>query len=177
MQISRHWLWLLNMASKTSPTTNFSEQEKLLLAELCRDFPEVESKDYDSKTASAKMAKAWEGILTKFNSQNLNGIKRDLSQLQGCWRRLKLQSKKEHDLHRHEAKKKNGGGKAPASPSEETKLVADVIPGSVKPLEQELDDDAGEELDLRRNKDEREVITCEVEHNLEASGKSHETGG
>ena len=89
------------MTSKPSRTTNFSEQEKYLLAELGRDFPEVESKGYDSKTL-AKKRKAWEEILTKFNSQNLNGIKRDLSQLQGCWRRLKLQSKKEHDLHRRE---------------------------------------------------------------------------
>ena len=142
-----------------------------------RDFPEVESKDYDSKTASAKKAKACKDILTKFNSQNPNGIKRDLSQLQGCWRRLKLQSKEQHDLHRREARK-TGGGKAPASPSEVSKLVADVIPASVNPLEQECDDDAGEELvDLRRDKDEREVVKCELEPNLEASGKSHETGG
>ena len=50
----------------------------------------------------------------KFNSQNpANGVKRDLSQLQGCWRRLKHQSKKEQDLHRREARK-TGGGKAPA---------------------------------------------------------------
>ena len=102
------------MTSKPSRTTNFSKQEKHLLAELGRDFPEVESKGYDSKTL-AKKTKAWEEILTKFNSQNLNGIKRYLSQLQGCWRRLKLQSKKEHDLHRREARK-TGGGKAPASP-------------------------------------------------------------
>ena len=84
---------LCNMTSKTSRTTNFSEQEKLLLAELGKDFPEVESKGYDSKTLTKK-AKAWEEILTRFNSQIPNGIKRDLSQLQGCWRRLKLQSKK-----------------------------------------------------------------------------------
>ena len=81
------------MVSKMSGTTNFSEQEKLLLAELGKDFPEVESKDYDSKTL-AKKGKAWEEILTRFNSQIPNGIKRDLSQLQGCWKRLKLQSKK-----------------------------------------------------------------------------------
>ena len=148
------------MASKPSRTTNFNEQEKLLLAELGRDFPEVESKRCDSKTL-AKKPKAWEEILTKFNSQNLNGIKRDLSQLQGCWRWLKLQSKKEHDLHRREARK-TGRGKAPASPSEVSKLVADVIPASINPLEQEFDDDAGEEFDLRRDKDEMEVITYEV---------------
>jgi len=79
------------MASKTSPTTNFSEQEKLLSAELGRDSPEVESRDYDSKTASAKKAKAWREILTEFNSHNFDDIKHDLSQLQVCLRRLKLQ--------------------------------------------------------------------------------------
>ena len=44
------------MASKPSRTTNFSEQEKLLLAELGRDSPEVESKGegYDSKTLAKK---------------------------------------------------------------------------------------------------------------------------
>ena len=73
------------------------EQEKLLLAELGKDFPEVESKGYDSKTLTKK-AKAWEEILTRFNSQIPNGIKRDLSQPSRRW--LKLQSKKEQDLHR-----------------------------------------------------------------------------
>ena len=124
------------MASKMSRTTNFSEQEKLVLAELGKGFPEVESKGYDSKTL-AKKAKAWEE--TRFSSQISNGIKRDLSQLQGCWKRLKLQSKKEHDLHSRGAKK-NGGGKAPASPSEVSKLVADALPASVNPLEQVFDD-------------------------------------
>ena len=103
------------MASKMSRTTNFSEQEKLLLAELGKDFPEVESKVYDSKTL-AKKAKAWEEISTRFNSQIPNGIKRDLSQLQGCWKRLKLQSKKEHDLHRREAKKRNWWRKSSCLP-------------------------------------------------------------
>ena len=96
------------MASKPSCTRSFSEQENLLLAELGRDFPEVESNGYHRKTL-AKKTKAWEEILTKFNSQNLNGIRRDLSQLQGCWRRLKLKSKKEHDLHRCEARKTGEG--------------------------------------------------------------------
>ena len=150
-----------------------SEQENLLLAELGKDFPEMESKGYSSKTLTKK-AKAWEEILSRFNSQIPNGIKRDLSQCQGCWRRLKLQSKKEHDLHRRETRK-TGEGKAPASPNEVSKLVADVLPASVNPLEQEFDDDAGGELDLRRDKEEREVITCEREQglndHLEAIGK------
>ena len=114
--------------------------------------------------------------LTKFNSLNLNGIKRDLSQLQGCQRRLKLQSKKEHDLHRREARK-TGGGKAPVSPSEVSKLVADVILASVNPLEQEFDDDAGEELDLKRHKDEMEVITCKEGPSLLADVEASSTKG
>ncbi|CAH3171075.1 unnamed protein product, partial [Porites lobata] len=55
---------------------------------LRRDFPDVGSKGYDSK-ALAKEEKAWDEILTKFfNSQNPNGIKSELSQLQGRWRQL-----------------------------------------------------------------------------------------
>ena len=77
-----------------------------------------------------------------------------------------------------EKQKKTGGGKAPVSPSEVSKLVADALPASVNPLEQEFDDDAGEQLDLRRDKDEREVMTCFVEPSvlaiadLEATGKN-----
>ena len=41
-------------------------------------------------------------------------------------------------LHRSE-ERKIGGEKAPTSPSEVSKLVADVIPASVNPLEQEFE--------------------------------------
>ena len=122
----------------------------------------MESEGYDSKTLTKK-AKAWEELLSGFYSQIPNGIKRNLSQLQGCWRPLKLQLKKEHDLHCRETRKT--GGKAPASPIEVSKLVVDILP--VNPLEQEFHDDAGGELDLRRDKDEREAfITCEVDPSL-----------
>ena len=87
----------------------------------------------------------------------MRGLKSDrtVSQIQGCCRRLQLQSKKQL--------RKTGAGKAPVSPSQVSKLVADEIPASaVNHLDQEFDNNAGEELDLRRNKDEREVITCEV---------------
>ena len=42
------------------------------------------------------------GNCNLFNSRKPNSVIRDLSQLQGCWRRLKLQSKKDHDLHSRE---------------------------------------------------------------------------
>ena len=47
--------------------------------------------------------------MLKFNSQNPNGIKREVNQIQGNWRQLKLQSKKEHDLQSREARKTSGG--------------------------------------------------------------------
>ena len=84
--------------------------------------------------------------------------------------------KKEHDLNRRKARK-TGGEKAPASPSEVSKLLADVIPASVNPLEQEFDDDAGEELDLRWHEDEREVITCKVGPSLLAVVEASSTKG
>ena len=45
----------------------------------------------------------------------------------------------------------------------EGRSFSDVIAASVNPLEQEFDDNAGEELELRRDKDKKEVMTCGVE--------------
>ena len=129
-----------DMALKLRRTTNFSEEERLLVAELGKEFPVIENKAYDNKTLGKK-TKAWEAILSRYNSVNPGGIKRDLNQLQGCWRRLKIQTKKEFDTHRRESRK-TGGGKAPMSPSQVCKVVADVIPTSVNPLHNEFDDDA-----------------------------------
>ena len=67
------------------------------MAALGRQFTEAKNKGNDKKT------------LLKFNSQNPNGIKRELNQIQGNWRRLKLQSKKEDDLQSREARKSSGG--------------------------------------------------------------------
>ena len=90
------------MAFKTSQTT-FSEQGKLLLAELVRDFLEVESKGYMWQENVGKKWKGMSGNFNFFNSWKPNSIKRDLRQLQGsCWRRLKLQSRNDHDLHSRE---------------------------------------------------------------------------
>ena len=54
---------------------------------------------------------------------------------------MKIQTKKEFDSHRRESMK-TGGGKAPDSPGQISKLVADVIPTSVRPLSNEFDDDS-----------------------------------
>ena len=66
------------MTSRSGRTPNFNEEEKLLMAELGREFPKVEIKGYDNKTLRKK-ANPWEEILQKFNSRNPNGIKRDMN--------------------------------------------------------------------------------------------------
>ena len=113
------------MASKPSRTTNFKKKEKLLLATLGRDFPEVESKGYDSKTL-AKTTNAWEEIWTKFNSQNVNSIKHDLSfkNAGGGWN----SNHKRNTTYIVLTQEKLVGGKAPVSPSEVSKLETHVIP-------------------------------------------------
>ena len=74
------------MVSTSGRTTNFSKEKKILMAALGRVFPEAKNKGYDNKR------------LQKFNFQNPNVIEREMNQIQGCWRRLKLRSKKEHDF-------------------------------------------------------------------------------
>ena len=93
------------MASKTSQT-NLSEQAKLLLSKWVETFLKWKAKAiYDRKTLG-KNGKTMTGNCNLFNSRKPNSIKRDLSQLQGCWRRLKLQSKKDHYLHSRESEVK-----------------------------------------------------------------------
>ena len=119
----------------------------------------MEGKGYDNKTLTNK-AKAWDAIPSKFNSQNTSGIKRGMNQIQGCWKRLKIQTKKEHDNQGRESRK-TGGGKAPASPSQVCEVVASVIPASVHPLENEFDDDEESVPNLSGGKDNLVITTCE----------------
>ena len=65
--------------------------------------------------------------LESFKGGNADGNKRDMKAIQGCWKRMKLQTKKEFDAQWRE-RKKTGGGKAPASQNAISKLVADGIP-------------------------------------------------
>jgi len=54
---------------------------------------------------------------------------------------MKVQTKKEFD-HQTRQSKKTGVGKAPACPTQISKMVADVIPASVKPVRNDFDDDS-----------------------------------
>ena len=57
---------------------------------------------YDMTGNVGKKGKSMSGNCNLFNFRKPKSIKRDISQLQGRWRRLKLQSKKEYDLHSRE---------------------------------------------------------------------------
>ena len=52
---------------------------------------------------------------------------------------MKLHSKKEFEKHSSETRK-TGGEKAPVSPTQISKLVCNIIPASVRPLENEFDE-------------------------------------
>ena len=99
--------------------SKFKRGREILLAELGREFPEVQRKGYYNKTLKNKANWAWDAILSKFNSQNTSGIKRDMNQIRRCWKWLKIQTKKEHGNQRRESRK-TGGRKASPSPSVES---------------------------------------------------------
>ena len=129
------------MSSKAR-NAHFSEEEKVFLAELGKQYPDIKNKGYDNASLKRKKT-SWEEIAKTFNAGNPDGKKRDVKAIQGCWKCMKIQTKKEFDEHRRESKK-TGGGKAPASPNAVSKMVADIIPVSVNPVENEFDDDAVE---------------------------------
>ena len=83
-----------------------------------------------------------------------------MNQIQGCWKQLKIQTKKEHDNQRRESRK-TGGGKAPTSPSQVCKVVASVLKASVHPLENEFDDDEESVPNLSGGKDNLVITACE----------------
>ena len=55
------------VGSKSGRKTNFSKEEKLFMRALGRVFPEAKNKGYDNKR------------FQKSNSQNQNGIKREMN--------------------------------------------------------------------------------------------------
>ena len=72
------------MCTTKTKLTNFSEEEKFLLAELGHQFPEIENKRYDSYGSLKKKERAWKAVLEHFNSANPRGNQRDFKILQGC---------------------------------------------------------------------------------------------
>ena len=92
---------------------NFSDADKLFLVEIIKDKRGIiENKGSDSEITSKK-AKAWKDVLAEYNSRA--DIPRDMVQIKGCWKRMKIRSK--NDVARFKrAQKQTGGGHQPDVP-------------------------------------------------------------
>ena len=82
-----------------------------MLVELGREFPQVDSKGYNYKPTSDIREKHETKFYGNSSIEITRGIKRNLNQIRGYWKRLKIQSKKEHDTQNRECRK-TGGNKA-----------------------------------------------------------------
>ena len=91
-------------------------KKNLFLVELGKQYPDIDNKEYGLNASLKRKKTSWEKIAKTFKSGNLDGNKRDLKAIQGCWKRIKMQMKKEFDEHRMESKK-TGGGKALLHPT------------------------------------------------------------
>ena len=69
------------MASE-SRIPNFSEEEKLLLAELGKQYPDVESNSYDNVSLKRKTSSR-EKVVQNFNARNHDGNKRYMKKNSG----------------------------------------------------------------------------------------------
>ena len=89
-----YWKLWLNMVSKPGQTTNLNKDGRIRK----RISRSKKMKDMTIKRCQKKI-----------NFQNPNGIKREINQIQVCWMRLKVQSEKQPDLQRHDARETSGG--------------------------------------------------------------------
>ena len=64
------------MASK-SRNANFSQEEKLLLAELGKQYFDIENKGCDNVSLKRKQS-SWEKVVQSFNAGNPDGNKRNM---------------------------------------------------------------------------------------------------
>ena len=117
------------MAESRRVHSNFVEEERELLLQLVTDdISIIECKKTDAAT-NRKKSKAWEAVLHKFNSQSQ--ISRSIHQLKSLWKRMKIMAKKKASVHRRQ-QKATGGGPKPASPSDTTQSITDLLPGKFK---------------------------------------------
>ncbi|XP_023233224.1 uncharacterized protein LOC111632939 [Centruroides sculpturatus] len=120
------------MATVSKTCRNFSEEEKNVLTEVIKNYPVVEEKGYDNRTLAAKKT-AWEKIQVEFSSSFPRRAARTIEQLKGCWKRLKIDAKKEADNNRYAAHI-TGGGPALSSLNPATQVVSSVLGDGIEPL-------------------------------------------
>lgn len=70
---------------------NFSKDELKLVKTLVLKRPIIEQKLHDKNTEQMRKS-AWNDVLVEFNAEGLN-IARNVDQLKGAWKRVKLEYK------------------------------------------------------------------------------------
>lgn len=90
-------------SSKRARSCNFTPEQKGYLADLMKDYPNIELKSFDSNTLHKKSA-AWQKLFQAFMQRfPADSHKFSLSQLQTLWKRMKQCAKMEFDKERKEA--------------------------------------------------------------------------
>ncbi|CAN7995694.1 unnamed protein product [Ixodes hexagonus] len=126
------------MGKPGKPKKFFSENEKILLAELVSKYKLIENKGTNKATTEAKAA-AWIALAVEFNS-TYGFTKRDEQQLKKCWDNLKTKWKKEKsgDIQDRFA---TGGGPPGPGMSQLSVLVGAAAPHMAMRLQNNADSD------------------------------------
>ncbi|XP_036342044.1 uncharacterized protein LOC118751346 [Rhagoletis pomonella] len=91
--------------------SNFTADEKAILAQLVKKFCIVEAKQTDRKSV-AKKREAWDSITKEFNSHS-NVYKRETVSLRKAWDNLKAVARKARSVERGNFLRTGGGPQAP----------------------------------------------------------------
>ncbi|KAJ9601262.1 hypothetical protein L9F63_000557 [Diploptera punctata] len=117
----------------------FLDEDKQILADICKKYPVIMERSYTSDSLGKKSA-AWRIICQEFNASNPRKPPRDVAQIQGLWKQMKLKAKDERCMRRKEAMK-TGDSPSILLPSTSTLIVEEMIDGSWNLLDMQFDSD------------------------------------
>ncbi|XP_068082549.1 uncharacterized protein [Anabrus simplex] len=119
----------------------FNCRERELLAEICKNYPILADMGYHLDTVTKKK-EAWVKIQAEFNSMNAGKPPKDVPQLKGLWKRMKIKAKGDIDAQRRDARQTGGGPPKPPLGKPE-QILSEMFGGQFDPLPDTIDDDAG----------------------------------
>ncbi|XP_068086822.1 uncharacterized protein [Anabrus simplex] len=145
----------------------FNRRERELLVEICQNYPILADMSYHLDTVTKKK-EAWIKIQAEFNSMNAGKPPKDVPQLKGLWKRIKIKAKGDIDAQRRDAGQTGGGPPKPPLGKPE-QILSEMFAGQFDPLPDTIDDDAGafqegpgEEESLAEKRMQQETPSCET---------------
>ncbi|XP_023234030.1 uncharacterized protein LOC111633651 [Centruroides sculpturatus] len=114
------------------PVKNFTEEEKVTLAQLMLSHSSIEEKSNHSRILHRKR-EAWKSIHKEFSSQ-FPGRARTIEQLKGCWKRMKLEAKKNLINNQQIIKSADDSASSELS-NEPSKRIIEIIQGSIQSIQ------------------------------------------